>query len=774
MQQQPPKPLTRNRHDGLRFVILAIQRLLAVALTVVVIFAVWNFPIGRPVLAVALAVYAALLLRRPSLWLLCLPAILPLIDLAPWSGRFFLDEFDLFVLTTLAAISWRAGHRSEPGLVFVRADMLIFAIALSVALSTLIFLLPLQSAGANAFSSYLSSYNALRVAKGFAWAFLLLPHLRACMRSDPDRARQLFIWGILIGLGGVGLAFLWERGVLADIVHWRGVYAVAASLLDLSTDYRATGLFSAMHTGGTATDGYLGLAVPFALYPLFFARSAFWRLIGLALFALGTYAVVVTFSRGLYLGYGASVVAMLGLLVMRHLAGLRQHGRDILVASLAFAVVSAAVFLAFKFGGHQAIIVGLALAIAAAIGEYMLRNKWSEIRFGYLVVLVFAGIFGLYDGIIEFKWASTLPATAFVVAATVSIAVTAVSGYAARRVLNERNFTSSLAVIGFAAVLVATVIPALSGYRMEARISSSSRDIGTRQEHWRSVVALGDPSLRTRLFGMGSGSFPRAYYRQNLGKRPLVHYKYARDYTGSHLELEAGGFTMMQRVPLKPDRNYLFRLQARSTTEKAQVNARLCHKNILFSRNSISNCKRFRFRFAGNGEWHQFEQRLNSGTLGEHGIFYWPVTLLVSNARSGSAVDIKGIELFDPGGANLIRNGRFDNAGDHWFWASDFDHLAWHTKNVFLNVYFEQGIVGLALFMIALWLGAARQYRAVEEGDEFAIIIMGSLVGFFFIGLFGSMIDNPRIATLFYLILFMALDRSSGNGRQSGNVMAHS
>ena len=40
--------------------------------------------------------------RRPALLVAIIPAALPILDFAPWSGRFYLDEFDLLLLISLA------------------------------------------------------------------------------------------------------------------------------------------------------------------------------------------------------------------------------------------------------------------------------------------------------------------------------------------------------------------------------------------------------------------------------------------------------------------------------------------------------------------------------------------------------------------------------------------------------------------------------------------------------------------------------------------------
>ena len=60
--------------------------------TVLLIIVVWflaGFPILRLPLAGAFCVYALGLVLWPRLWLVALPALLPVFDLAPLSGRFF-------------------------------------------------------------------------------------------------------------------------------------------------------------------------------------------------------------------------------------------------------------------------------------------------------------------------------------------------------------------------------------------------------------------------------------------------------------------------------------------------------------------------------------------------------------------------------------------------------------------------------------------------------------------------------------------------------------
>lgn len=157
--------------------------------------------------------------------------------------------------------------------------------------------------------TYESVWNVLRIAKSFVFALLFAPLWTAQMQTEVSRQRvqQLFASGMLVGLTVVTLVALWER---AAYPGW----------LEFSTRYRTTALFWEMHVGGAAIDAYLVIATPFLGWALVTARRpAVW--FGLALLAILTcYAVLTTFSRGVY------VAVLVPLMLMGLGAWARKQG----------------------------------------------------------------------------------------------------------------------------------------------------------------------------------------------------------------------------------------------------------------------------------------------------------------------------------------------------------------------------------------------------------------------------------------------------------------
>lgn len=278
------KPSIRPGRGGMDWRILA-----AVAFGAA-LYGLWSQPFARIPLAIGALLYVLLLLRYPHAWLILIPGLLPVLDLAPWSGRFFFDEFDLTLLLTLAVGYWhlstQAGKTRLPaGLVFVLGLFAIFSL-ISLALA----LFPLAPLDPNSFAHYYSPYNALRVAKGFFWALALLPLLARQHQADVPVGR-LFAVGMVIGLAGAVLAIVWER-------------IVFSGLTDFTRDFRVAGLMSSMHTGGSSIEAFLVLAMPFLAAVVDRQRSWIATLAVMGLLLGGFYALAVTYARGGYVAMG--------------------------------------------------------------------------------------------------------------------------------------------------------------------------------------------------------------------------------------------------------------------------------------------------------------------------------------------------------------------------------------------------------------------------------------------------------------------------------------
>ena len=68
----------------------------------------WNYPIAPLAVLVAFAAWAVAVFWRPWLWLVVVPASIPLIGFAPWTGWLTFEELDILVLATAAGAYARA------------------------------------------------------------------------------------------------------------------------------------------------------------------------------------------------------------------------------------------------------------------------------------------------------------------------------------------------------------------------------------------------------------------------------------------------------------------------------------------------------------------------------------------------------------------------------------------------------------------------------------------------------------------------------------------
>lgn len=762
LQAAPARP---GASGAARVLGAAAARLWALALAGIVAWLVFDLVFARWAVAAVLVLCAAAQLRWPSAWLLFLPALLPVADLGLWSGRLYVTEFDLLVLTIAAVHFWQAPALPEGAYRLGRGGaVLAILLVLAFLPGLVIGAFPLPPPGPGAFADYFSRYNALRVAKGFLWALLLLPALRRQLALDAAGAARIFVLGVALGLAATGLIVLWERGVFEAMVYGNR-YAVLGALLDFSATYRATALFTELHTGGEAFDTYLVLAAALTTAGALALDRPPARLFCLGALGLGLYAVAVTFSRGLYAGYAAAAVLVVALLAVAAWRRERKWRRPILAAALAAPVSLAALAVAHRHGGYAALALGLALLGAGmGVAHALARRKlWATaLAVGLLLppaALLMARAFA------SSRYNPMDPAAAGPVALACCAALALSAAFLGGRGAGPAwRGPAAAGFLGFAA-LAGIGVPVVSGYFMTTRLAAAESDLAVRRAHWAEALRLmdaaaGDPGgMRPYYFGAGLASFPRLYFLAGEGPETKASYRYVRDKEGTWLEIGSGDFNITQKLPIAPDRRYEVSLDMRSFEAPPRLSVKLCPKLILFSDRWTPDCKEVLFRSDRVGAWVRQSAVVESGALGRRLPLSWPTTIQLHNESHRATLQVTNIRIAELGGAsgNVVANGDFAQGGDRWIMISDFEHLGWHIKNLYLQLFFETGLLGAMAFLLCVVAGFTLATREGCRDQPIAAGFAGALLGFCVVGAVGSLLDNPRPAFLFFLVLFWSL-----------------
>lgn len=310
---------------------------LGLGLVALAFIAAADFPRWPLAVSLFLALYGALLWFRPLAWLVVVPAGLPLLDLAPWTGRFYLDEFDLLMLMTTGMLVWR-GHRTPPLSRLPPAFPLVALFALATAISLSVGMEGWPALDANAWVSYWSPFNGVRVTKGLLWGGLLyLWLLRVC--ESRDVALKWLSMGMALGLLGVGLIGVWEHHLFVGFE-------------DQLETYRIVSTFSSMHTGGGHIEAYLVAALPF----LWLATTRFRHLVFTGpVMLLTAYVMLYTVARGGVLALGVVLVI---LLVASARIAQRSHG--------------------WSFVAPVAVLAGVGLVLAGGVGVGYFQQRFAD------------------------------------------------------------------------------------------------------------------------------------------------------------------------------------------------------------------------------------------------------------------------------------------------------------------------------------------------------------------------------------------------------------
>jgi len=750
----------------------------------------------------------------PLCWLLLLPALLPLLGLMPWSGWLTFEEFDIAVLAIAAGghlrLAWRRpGARGVAGASALKG-LVLLAYGAVVALSVW---RGFQAGGGfewGWWQGYHEPMNALRVGKSFFLFLLLLPLWRAALRETPQAAPRRLAAGLAAGLGVVALLGLWERLAFTGLADFSSDYRITAMFWEMHVGGAALDGFLALtmpfavhqlmqkqaawRWGLAAAAVLLGayaclvtfsrgvyLAVPLGLalslgLQTWRARRARGRLVqaqaavgapqgrpallGWAGFtALAFWIFPGSGYRGLLACLGAVVLLLPMAACWRRLPGRTWAGGIALGAFVALLLGLAS--LAVAKGAYVAYAVAWGTGAALLIGARWRgrgREPMAALHLGPYMLAAFIALL-LTIPLVAGHWGDPAAVWAAIPAALLLLALALWSGRGAAPHWPEswRWQGGLLAAMAASALLVGVL---LGGAYMENRFSTGGQDVEGRGEHWRQALSL----LRSPAdwaFGKGAGRFPADQFLTGLAEDQTGDYRLRSDgsqpylalYAGKHVQGWGEIFRVSQRVaPITGGAVVHAEVRAKAD---ASLHLEVCEKHLLY--NAACRTRNVEVK-AQPGVWQPLQLPLLGPAL-TRGHVFAPRLIVFSMAveSAGHELDVRAVQLVDNRGRELINNGDFRHGMARWFFSSDRHHLPWHMKNMLLHVVYEQGLLGAVLLSLlvvgALWrvvFGHARDH-------ELAPPLAGALLGVLAVGLFDSLLDVPRLAFVFYLLLAVAL-----------------
>ena len=759
-----------------------------------------HHPVAPAVLAAACAGLGALAMLRFVQWPLWLLPLLPVSGLAPWTGWLVAEEWDLLVLAVagggylhlalepkdrlpkIARSHDPPSHLPAPWLFMLAYAALTLQAAMQ----------GVHDAGGlwwGWWQGYHEPLNAVRLAKPVIAVLLLLPLWHACCRRDPLGASRTLLLAMVM------------LAVVAAVPVWME-RAAFVGLTNMSSDYRATGTFWEMHVGGAALDSVLALAAPFVLFALLAARTAGGVVAAAVAAGLVLYAALATFSRIVY------VAVPVGLLVCGLLRLRQGQGQGLGAAAwalLLLALLAGAAWWLFPVAGYRGVgallgcfalllplatagvtpkqawpgvCVGLAAAlavwgasIALAKGAYLaFAAAWvlgglalaGGRRLGRVgLVLALGGFIGSVAGMVAVAghWGGIEAArkASAIAAGLLGIALLAAL---ARRWRWPSTVRWQASVTVAAVGLVAMLAVFLGGTYMADRVTTVREDGQSRHRHW--LVLLDQlSSVERHLFGKGLGRTP--IHLANAGVRDLTigDARLAQAEGQMTLRMLAGPHTqgwgemlrLSQRIerPARLPLKLLVRVRGETPLT---LHAEVCDKHLLYD--GACQIGSIELLQPTKG-WSLLEISLGNQRL-DAGAWYAPrsVVFSLALAQSGARAEIDDMHLLDPLGHDLLRNGSFEDGLARWFLTSDRHHMPWHAKNLAVHLWFEQGLLSLAVLSLGVLALAVRvlgQARHHPLGPPIA----GAVVGVAIVGLVDSVFDIPRAAFLSLWLLAVGL-----------------
>ena len=317
-------------------------------------------------------------------------------------------------------------------------------------------------------------------------------------------------------------------------------------------------------------------------------------------------------------------------------------------------------------------------------------------------------------------------------------------------------------MFGSMALVTAVIATLLAGTYMRDRSTSvnSSGDMQVRLDHWRQGIGmLATPA--ERWLGKGVGRYVANLFFTVPVAEQTGDYRLKTEASQHYLALSAGKhalgwgeiFRVSQRMAA-PQGEVKLTTRVRAEVDVG-LHVEICEKHLLY--NQACLIKEMTVA-AKPGVWQTLALDLGAApAMG--GAWYAPklIVFSVAVASRGGMADLAELQLSDARSPALLSNGDFSGEMAHWFFSSDRHHMPWHIKQMALHVMFEQGLLGLGLLATLATLALWRLSAGLGREHELAPALAASLLGFIVVGLFDSLLDVPRLAYMFYILLLLSL-----------------
>ena len=317
---------------------------------------------------------------------------------------------------------------------------------------------------------------------------------------------------------------------------------------------------------------------------------------------------------------------------------------------------------------------------------------------------------------------------------------------------------------------------------MADRLNRTGADLSSRVDHWRhGLDLLAGPA--DWLLGKGLGRLPASYAAQAPnGEFPgAVSHRiepqpgragnaFVTLYGPKTRPTMGGGFALTQRVEGAFGTAHQVRLDVR-VAQQTTIELSLCERHLLYDR----RCQAARVRVKpvevqGQAAWQPLTVTLQGDTFAHdawHGARLMMFSISVIDAAA--AADVDNVTLTGQGAAPLLGNGDFSAGMAHWFPAAQSNFLPWHLDNLYLEVLVERGLPALLLLLALVLVAMGSLLRGPGRHLPLAPFLAASLAAVLLVGLVSSVMDVPRVAYLFLLLLFVAAQNSAPVARKLGH-----